>query len=125
MTDQTIPAGTITTEMIAPSVGETLDLTVNGAVAIENATVEKKEKRKKPKFSLNFLFETSCWNPENFQEWTEWEDSQAENRQNRIHVPYPGWRRYDITTHCSTYTVVVKKAANGGWHIKDYIQQDH
>lgn len=105
MTDQTIPDGAVATEMLAPSVGETLD--------------------KKPKFSLNFLFETSCWNPDNFNEWTEWEDSQAENRENRIHVPYPGWRRYDITTHCSTYTVVVKKAANGGWHIKDYIQQDH
>ena len=122
MTDQTIPDGAVATEMLAPSVGENQNLSVNDSMAIENL---KKEKRKKPKFSLNFLFETSCWNPENFQEWTEWEDSQAENRQNRIHVPYPGWRRYDITTHCSTFTVMAKKAANGGWHIKDYIQQDH
>ena len=122
MTDQTIPDGAVATEMLAPSVGENQNLSVNDSMAIENL---KKERRKKPKFSLNFLFETSCWNPDNFNEWTEWEDSQAENRQNRIHVPYPGWRRYDITTHCSTFTVVAKKAANGGWHIKDYIQQDH
>lgn len=88
-------------------------------------------KPKQPKFDMNFLFMTSCWDPDDFKEFEAWNVSQYELRNDKDipetdkHIPYPGWRRYSITTHCITYTVVAKLAKNGGWHIREYIAKDH
>lgn len=87
----------------------------------------EKPLKKKPKLDLTFFLDRSCGNADDFRHWEKYE----QDRMNRnaagdyTHIPYDGWMRYDITLHCTTFTIIAKRDKNGGYHVRDYIEQDH
>lgn len=93
---------------------------------VENTNeVPMSEKKPQPTFNLNYILDRACANPENFEEYQAWQQADmALFGTEEKRVPYSGWMRYEIHVHCMAFTVVAKRAKNGGYHIQKYIERE-
>lgn len=87
------------------------------------------ENKKKPPFKkidLGFILDRACGNPENFEEYQEWQKKVVLTPKDEVPEPFRGYNRYRITLHCLDIIVVARKHPdNNGWQIKDFIVEDH
>lgn len=85
----------------------------------------------KPELTIDTLLDLSCSSPEDFAEWSQWDQEHTERintpgyDHSTDYVPYKGWNRYTIALHCQSITVVARKNVEGQYVIKDWIVQDH
>lgn len=74
--------------------------------------------------SIDLLLSISCSNPEDFQDFEDWEIQRRNNPEWDLH--YRGWNRYNITLHCMDVTIIARLLEdNKTFEIREYLLQDH
>lgn len=71
-------------------------------------------------FNLDFILANSCWNYD--ADWKDVEDWMIKTNQT---TDWPGWRKYEIETHCTTFEISAKMIDEGDFSEGVWLKPPH